>query len=131
MLNGMFAGMLAGIVAFGFAHFLGEPQVDKAIAFEETLSVKHASSESEHHHNHDDEGEVFTRGTQSGAGLLSGMILFSAAMGGALALAWSLCWQRTGPSSARALALILSLGGISVYEPDAGAEISAQSAGGG
>ncbi|QZY93009.1 CbtA family protein (plasmid) [Pantoea dispersa] len=112
LLNGMFAGMLAGIVAFGFAHFLGEPQVDKAIAFEETLSAKHASSDSEHHHNHDDGGEVFTRDTQSGAGLLSGMILFSAAMGGALALVWSLCWQRTGPSSARALALILSLGGF-------------------
>ncbi|MGE9552874.1 CbtA family protein [Erwinia amylovora] len=111
LLNGMFAGMLAGIVAFVFAHFLGEPQVGKAIAFEEMHSAQHASAVSEHHH-HDADGEVFTRSTQSGAGLLSGMILFSAAMGGALALVWSLCWQRTGPSSARGLALMLSLAGF-------------------
>lgn len=112
LLNGMIAGILAGIIAFGFAHFFGEPQVDKAVAFEKTLSAQHASTESEHPNSHDADSEVFSRSTQSGLGLLSGMILFSAAMGGALALVWSLCWQRIGPSSARTLALMLSLGGF-------------------
>lgn len=112
LLNGMMAGILAGIIAFSFAHFFGEPQVDRAISFEETLAAQHSSAGGEHHHDHDADGEVFSRGTQSGAGLLSGMILFSAAMGGALALVWSLCWQRTGPVGARALALALAMGGF-------------------
>nr|WP_319633946.1 CbtA family protein [Kosakonia radicincitans] len=110
--QGMMAGLLAGIIAFSFARFFGEPQVDSAISFEETLSHKQLSGEGGHHHEGDAGGEVFSRKTQSGAGLLSGMILFSAAMGGALALFWSLCWQRTGPRGARALALSLSLGGF-------------------
>ncbi|PTA87536.1 cobalt transporter [Kosakonia sp. H7A] len=112
LLQGMMAGLLAGIIAFSFARFFGEPQVDSAISFEETLSHKQLSGEGGHHHEGDAGGEVFSRKTQSGAGLLSGMILFSAAMGGALALVWSLCWQRTGPRGARALALSLSLGGF-------------------
>lgn len=112
LLQGMIAGILAGIIAFGFAHVFGEPQVERAISFKEILSQKQVSEEGEHHHDHEADGEVFSRKTQSGAGLLSGMILFSAAMGGALALVWSLCWQRTGPGGARALALALSLGGF-------------------
>lgn len=112
LLQGMIAGLLAGIIAFSFARFFGEPQVDRAISFEEALSHKQLSGEGGHHHERDADGEVFSRKTQSGAGLLSGMLIFSAAMGGGLALVWSLCWQRTGPRGARALALLLSLGGF-------------------
>ncbi|WP_455816102.1 CbtA family protein [Pseudomonas cerasi] len=112
LLHGMIAGMLAGIIAFSFAHTFGEPQVDRAISFEEDHAHKQVSEEGGHHHEGEADGDVFSRKTQSGAGLLSGMILFSTAMGGALALVWSLCWQRTGPSGARALALSLSLGGF-------------------
>lgn len=112
LLQGMMAGILAGVIAFSVAHFFGEPQVDRAISFEEALSHKSVSEEGGHHHEGATDGEVFSRKTQSGAGLLSGMILFSAAMGGALALVWSLCWQRTGPGGVRALALSLSLGGF-------------------
>lgn len=112
LLQGMMAGILAGIIAFSFAHVFGEPQVDRAISFEEALSHKQVGEEGGHLHEGEADGEAFSRKTQSGAGLLSGMILFSAAMGGALALVWSLCWQRTGPRQARALALSLSLGGF-------------------
>lgn len=112
LLQGMMAGIFAGIVAFSVAHFFCEPQVDHAISFEEVLSHRQMSEEAGHHHDHGEEADVFSRKTQSGVGLLSGMILFSAAMGGALALVWSLCWQRTGPIGARALALSLSLGGF-------------------
>lgn len=115
LLQGMMAGILAGIITFGFAHIFGEPQVDRAISIEEQLSHPHlpASAEKGHHHDEAD-GEVLSRQTQSGAGLLSGMILFSAAMGGALALIWSFCWQRTGPAHPRALALSLAMAGFLV-----------------
>ncbi len=35
LLRGMLVGLIAGILAFAFARVYGEPQVDKAIAFEE------------------------------------------------------------------------------------------------
>ncbi len=34
LLRGMLVGVLAGLLAFGFARIFGEPQVDRAIAFE-------------------------------------------------------------------------------------------------
>ncbi|MCS5880989.1 CbtA family protein [Klebsiella variicola subsp. variicola] len=35
----MIAGILAGLVAFAFAHHFGEPQVDRAIGIEESLAT--------------------------------------------------------------------------------------------
>ena len=35
LLRGMIVGLLAGLVAFGFARIVGEPEVDRAIGFEE------------------------------------------------------------------------------------------------
>lgn len=64
LLKGMMAGILAGLVAFTFAHHFGEPQVDRAIGLEESLSA--------HAHQHGasadsgEEQEVFSRQTQSG-----------------------------------------------------------------
>lgn len=112
LLQGMMAGIFAGIIAFGFAHFFGEPQVDRAILFEEALTHKQMSKGGTHIQDHEADGEVFSRKTQAGAGLLSGVLLFSMAMGGALALVWSLCWQRTGPVNVKALAFVLSVGGF-------------------
>ncbi|MEW5289347.1 CbtA family protein [Erwinia papayae] len=112
LLQGMLAGLLAGVIAFGFARLFGEPQVEQAIAFETLAASHHASEAVGHHHDEEPEGEVFSRQTQAGIGLLSGMMLFSAAMGGALALVWTLCWQRTGPAGVGSLALLLALGGF-------------------
>ncbi|PJR59762.1 CbtA family protein [Raoultella sp. T31] len=110
LFKGMIAGILAGLVAFAFAHHFGEPQVDRAIGIEESLAA--------HAHQHSgsadggEEEEVFSRQTQSGVGLLAGMALFGAALGGGLALTWAFSYQRVGPSSPRALALCLALGGF-------------------
>ena len=35
LMRGMLAGLIASLLAFGFAKVYGEPQVDRAIAFEE------------------------------------------------------------------------------------------------
>lgn len=124
LLQGMMAGLLAGIIAFSFARFFGEPQVDSAISFEETLSHKQLSGEGGHHHEGDAGGEVFSRKTQSGAGLLSGMILFSAAMGGALALflVAVLATHRTARS--KSAGAVIVAGRVPDNEHDSGAEIS-------
>jgi len=110
LLKGMMAGILAGLVAFAFAHHFGEPQVDRAIGLEESLSA--------HTHQHGasadsgEEQEVFSRQTQSGIGLMAGMALFGAALGGGLALVWAFSYQRIGPSNPRVLALCLALAGF-------------------
>ena len=70
LFKGMIAGILAGLVAFAFAHHFGEPQVDRAIGLEKSMSA-HA-----HHHGASADGEeeeVFSRQTQSGIGLMTGM----------------------------------------------------------
>ena len=38
LLRGMLVGVLAGLLAFGLARIFGEPQVDRAIAFEEQMN---------------------------------------------------------------------------------------------
>ena len=109
LFKGMMAGVLAGMVAFAFAHHFGEPQVDRAIGLEKSISA-HA-----HHHGASADGEeeeVFSRQTQSGIGLMTGMALFGAALGGGLALAWAFSYQRFGPSDPRVLALCLALAGF-------------------
>ena len=42
LFKGMIAGILAGLVAFAFAHHFGEPQVDRAIGIEESLAAPDA-----------------------------------------------------------------------------------------
>ncbi|WP_196014743.1 CbtA family protein [Klebsiella variicola] len=111
LFKGMIAGILAGLVAFAFAHHFGEPQVDRAIGIEESLAA--------HSHQHSasadgGEEEVFSLQTQSGIGLMAGMVLFGAALGGGLALSWAFSYQRFGPSNPRLLALGLALVGFLV-----------------
>lgn len=114
LFKGMMAGIVAGVAAFLFAHHFAEPQVDRAIAFEESMTAHQHQAEVGHQHaqSDDSEVEVFSRQTQSGVGLLAGMALMGAALGGGLALVWSFCYQRIGPSNPRALALCLALAGF-------------------
>jgi hypothetical protein len=45
LLRGMLAGVVAGLVAFGFARVFGEPPIEHAIAFE-----AHEAHTDHHHH---------------------------------------------------------------------------------
>lgn len=107
LIRGMLVGILAGLLAFGVAKVFGEPQVDKAIAFE--------ASHAEHHaHSHGDasdepEEELFSRETQSGVGLLTGVLVYGASMGGLFALAFAYSTGRVGRVGPRGLAALLAL----------------------
>ena len=39
LVRGMLVGIIAGLLAFGFARVFGEPPVDHAIAFEEQQAI--------------------------------------------------------------------------------------------
>ncbi|MER5576728.1 CbtA family protein [Streptomyces massasporeus] len=95
LVRGMLAGLAAGVLALAVAYFLGEPDIDKAIGFEEA-------------HAHGHEAELVSRGLQSSAGLATGVLVYGVAFGGMAALAYCFALGRVGRFSPRATALLLS-----------------------
>ncbi|MGW9030573.1 CbtA family protein [Streptomyces sp. NPDC055722] len=95
LVRGMLAGLAAGVLALVVAYLLGEPNVDKAISFEEA-------------HSHEHEMEVVSRSLQSTAGLATGVLVYGVAFGGIAALAYCFALGRIGRFSPRATALLLS-----------------------
>ncbi|SDV49711.1 CbtA family protein [Chitinasiproducens palmae] len=122
LVRGMLAGLLAGFVAFGFARIVGEPRVDRAIAFESLHEHGEAAASDapglvhDHGHAHagaaqadGDDDAVVSRSTQRGLGLLTGVAVYGTAMGGLFALVFAFAHGRLGPLRPRALALTLAL----------------------
>lgn len=105
LLRGMLVGVFAGVLAFGFAQWFGEPQIDRAISFEELMHRATA-----HAHSDATEPELFSRETQAGLGLLTGVIVYGAAIGGLFALVFTLAYGRVGRLGPRATAALLALG---------------------
>lgn len=91
--------LAAGAFAFAFAYVLGEPQVERAIAFEEARAqVSGAAAEP----------EVFSRGTQRTVGLATGTLTLGVALGGGFALLFAYAFGRIGVAGARATAAVLA-----------------------
>ncbi|MFR9787664.1 CbtA family protein [Streptomyces sp. MB22_4] len=95
LVRGMLAGLAAGVLALIVAYLLGEPDVDKAIGFEEA-------------HSHEHEMAVVSRSLQSTAGLATGVLVYGVAFGGIAALAYCFALGRVGRFGPRATALLLS-----------------------
>ncbi|MGY2201069.1 CbtA family protein [Pseudomonas gingeri] len=100
LLRGMLVGLVAGLLAFGFAKVFGEPQVDKAIAFEEKMDAMKGEAP---------EPELVSRETQSSIGLLTGVLVYSASMGGLFALVFAYSLGRVGRMGPRGLSALLAL----------------------
>ena len=105
LLRGMLVGVVAGLLAFGFARVFGEPQVDRAIAFEEQLSQ--ATGKAQEH-----EPELVSRKTQAGLGLFIGVVVYGAAIGGLFALVFAFVYGRVGRIGPRGTAALLALVGF-------------------
>jgi len=103
--RGMLVGLLAGILAFGFARVFGEPQVDRAIAFEDQM--RQAKGEAP-------EPVLVSRQTQAGIGLFTGIVVYGVALGGLFSLAFAAAYGRIGDLSPRAVAGLLALAGFLV-----------------
>lgn len=119
LLRGMLVGAAAALLAFGFARAFGEPQIERAIAFEKQMS--HVESNHAHdghvHDGHaddakenDDEPELVSRATQSGLGLLVGILVYGAAIGGLFSLVFAFVNGRVGDLGVRATAALLAVG---------------------
>ncbi|MDE9365238.1 CbtA family protein [Luteipulveratus sp. YIM 133132] len=98
LVYGLIAGFVAGLLAFGVARTVGEPSVNAAIAVEEgapSTTHSHTSSPAAPH-DHGDEDELFSRGTQSTWGLLTATQVFGTALGGLAGLMSALAMGRMG-----------------------------------
>jgi predicted cobalt transporter CbtA len=91
------------LLSFGFARIFGEPQVDRAIAFEEQMSQAKGELP---------EPQLVSRETQAGLGLFTGVIVYSAAVGGLFSLVFAFVYGRVGRFGPRATAALLALGGF-------------------
>jgi predicted cobalt transporter CbtA len=103
LLRGMLVGIVAGVVAFGFAKVFGEPQVDHAIAFEEQMDQAKGEAP---------EPEIVSRSTQAGLGLFTGAVVYSAAIGGLFSLVFAFVHGRVGHLGPRSTAALLALAGF-------------------
>lgn len=105
LVRGLLVGLAAGVVAFIFAHFFGEPSVAAAIALEEAGQAPDAGGR-----------ELVSRGVQSTLGLLVALLGFGAAIGGLFGLAFAVAQGRVGRIGARATAgLIALVGFVTIY----------------
>lgn len=88
LLCGMLIGAVAGLLAFGAARLLGEPQIGRAVAFEEQQARARGSDASE--------PELVSRSTQAGIGLFTGIVVYGSALGGLFGLAFAAVYGRLG-----------------------------------
>jgi predicted cobalt transporter CbtA len=105
LVRGMIAGLIASLLAFGFAKFIGEPQVDRAIAFEDSMHSHSGEAE---------EPELVSREVQASVGLLTGVAVYGTALGGLFALAYAFLSGRLVQLPPRAAAILLAAIGFLV-----------------
>jgi len=106
LLRGMLVGVVAGLLVFAFARWIGEPQVERAIAFE--TAADQARGEAP-------EPEMVSRRVQKSAGLLTGTVVYGAAVGGLFGLVFAFAYGRIGEMGPRALSAVLAgLGYVAV-----------------
>jgi len=121
LVRGMLAGVVAGLLCFGFLRIYGEPQVERAIQFESQAEkakaeAEHAAAHANgaahsHSHDHDEqEPELVSRSTQAGLGLFVAVMVYSTAFGGLFALAFAFAYGRVpGALTPQALSFWLAM----------------------
>jgi predicted cobalt transporter CbtA len=118
LVRGMLVGIVAGLLSFGFLKIYGEPQVDRAIAFEERMDEEKAEFAKRHNMPvAEEQPELVSRPVQAGLGLFVAVMVYSAAFGGLFGLVFAFAQGRMpGELSPRALAALLALiGFIGIY----------------
>ena len=118
LVRGMLVGIVAGLLSFGFLKVYGEPQIDRAIAFEVRMDEEKAEFAKRHGMPMlEEQAELVSRPVQAGLGLFVAVMVYSAAFGGLFGLAFAFAQGRMpGELSPRALAALLALiGFVAIY----------------
>jgi predicted cobalt transporter CbtA len=135
LVRGMLVGIVAGLLSFGFLKVYGEPQVDRAIAFETQLDEAKAAAEKDKGMAKgmamsekdggmakgmtmsEGEPELVSRPVQVGIGLFTAVVVHCAAFGGLFGLAFAFAYGRL-PGSLNpqvVSALLAAAGFIAIY----------------
>lgn len=101
--RGMLAGILAALLATLFARVVAEPQIDLAIAVEAAHGAHPMMP------GMAEQGELVSRATQKGVGLLTAMTLYGAAVGGIFSLVFAYGYGRMARIGPRSFALLLAM----------------------
>jgi Probable cobalt transporter subunit (CbtA) len=119
LMRGMLIGVVAGILSFAFLKIVGEPAVDRAIAFETAMDDAKAKAAKDEAMAKgmpmpadEDYPELVSRTVQAGLGLFTGVTVYNTAFGGLFALVFALCYGRMDDFGPRATAALLALSGI-------------------
>jgi predicted cobalt transporter CbtA len=134
LVRGMLVGIVAGLLSFAFLKVYGEPQVDRAVAFESQQDEAKAAAHNAAGHSHGsaphdhaseahthmaehDEPELVSRSVQAGLGLFVAVLVYSAAFGGLFGLAFAFAYGRaSGTLTPQALsAVIAAIGFVAIY----------------
>jgi predicted cobalt transporter CbtA len=125
LVRGMLTGLVSGVLSFGFLKVYGEPQVDRAIAFETKMDQAKAAEEAKDAHHgmpgmqpsEENEPELLSRPVQAGLGLFTAVVVYSTAFGGLFGLAFAFAYGRVpGALTPQALsALLAATGFVAVY----------------
>ena len=119
LVRGMLVGIVAGLLSFGFLKVYGEPQVDRAIAFETQMDETDKANDMHKGMHMSDEGEpeLVSRPVQAGIGLFVAVIVYSTAFGGLFGLAFAFASGRVpGALTAQSVAVLLAATGfIAIY----------------
>jgi hypothetical protein len=94
LVRGMLVGILAGLLSFGFLKLYGEPQVDRAIAYETQLDEAKAAAQKAKGETVEEEPELVSRSTQAGIGLFIAVMVYCTAFGGLFGLAFAFAYGR-------------------------------------
>ena len=101
--RGMIVGFVAALLSFGLLKVVGEPAVDRAIAFESAMDEAKAKAEhdaavakGETPPPYEEEPELVSRPAQAGIGLFTGVTVYSIAFGGLFALAFAILLRPDG-----------------------------------
>jgi Probable cobalt transporter subunit (CbtA) len=116
ILRGALAGLIAGVLGFGFARIFAEPFIDRAIDYEygrdQVLALlNHAAGRPVT----PDGPEIFSRHIQSTIGVASGIIAFSAAMGALVGVAYLVLHGRFAVRPRHLAWMIAGFGFLGVY----------------
>jgi len=119
LIRGMLIGVVAGILSFAFLKVVGEPAVDRAIAFETQMDEAKDKAQKDEAMAKgmpapvaDYDPELVSRPVQAGIGLLTGVTVYNTAFGGLFALVFALAYRRMGDFGARTTAALIAVSGV-------------------
>src|SRR5580658_8780869 len=117
VLRGFIVGIVAGLLAFGWAKTFGEPAVDTSISFESAQDeAKAAAAVAAGKPAPPDDPVIFSRAVQSGVGLLTGMVVAGAGLGCLFAVLFAFANGRLGRLGPGPTSVLLAFFGLlSVY----------------